>query len=83
MTVDLQLSFMKKDELYKYVSKNDKLSPAAKVYILRNKINTRFITPTGKNQRITKEDVIKYLANPHKDHAKSSSYSIFDNCSFT
>lgn len=63
---------MKHDELYKYVFKNDKLSPAAKVYILRNKINSKLITPTGKNQRITKEDVIKYLANRNATHENKS-----------
>ena len=79
LNIDLELDFLEKDELYKYVFGNDKLSPAAKVYVLRNKINTKFITPTGKKGMIIKEDVINYLKS-NKNKVSQSKEGTFIIC---
>jgi len=52
------------DEADQFIRPGDKVSPAARVHIQRNKIFTKYIQPSGKGKFITKMDVLKYLKNP-------------------
>jgi 2-oxoisovalerate dehydrogenase E2 component (dihydrolipoyl transacylase) len=58
------------DHISSYVNENDRISPAAKLYLFRHRIPSKYITPTGRKGMITKEDVLLYLKDPSKHKHK-------------
>ncbi len=53
---------------------NNHISPAVRKLITKNDININTIVGTGKNNRISKRDILKYLKNPGKSNKQTSSH---------
>ena len=54
---------------------NKKISPAAKKIVIENNIETEDVKPSGKNNRITKADVINHISSDIEESSKLSEFS--------
>ena len=54
---------------------NKKISPAAKKIVIENNIETEDVKPSGKNNRITKADVINHISSDIEESSTLSEFS--------
>ena len=54
---------------------NKKISPAAKKIVIENNIEKEDVKPSGKNNRITKADVINHISSDIEESSKLSEFS--------
>jgi len=62
------------DYLRLYVDLDDRVSPAAKVHLIRNKIYAKDVLATGRRGMVLKQDVLAYLSDPQKYARKEKKF---------